>query len=312
MDAPLPDFEEGWAVCRVKDMGLLQSAYQLANGQLRLPRQTEPLPIPICRLSDIAKTSPGPLDIYGDGGRGGFDIEKGCPDTADYPCLWHVDSRKQKTMLVSPDAHALPRPNKEAKIKDIMAVNSRVHYSESMQFNAGSVLVMFTEQKTIGVNTLPNVVFTDENYEYAWVLWGNSTLGFLCHWMQSGKQQQGRGILRKTTLRSLPTLDVTQLSPAQLAAAERVFYELKREEFLPFHKLVEDEKRQELDRQLLAILGYPKETHPEVHEGVDLLRKKLCAEPSIHGGKADECTLEEEASKLIHEDSDEAQIQLLL
>ena len=285
MDAPLPDVEEGWAVCRVKDMGLLQSAYQLANGQLRLPRQTEPLPIPICRLSDIAKTSPGPLDIYGDGGRGGFDIEEGCPDTADYPCLWHVDSRKQKTMLVSPDAHALPRPNKEAKIKDILAVNSRVHYSESMRFNAGSVLVMFTEQKTIGVNTLPNVAFTDENYEYAWVLWGNSTLGFLCHWMQSGKQQQGRGILRKTTLRSLPTLDVTQLTSAQLAAAERVFYELKREEFLPFHKLVEDEKRQELDRQLLAILGYPKETHPEVHEGVDLLRKKLCAEPSIDGGK---------------------------
>ena len=285
MDAPLPDFEEGWAVCRVKDMGLLQSAYQLANGQLRLPRQTEPLPIPICRLSDIAKTSPGPLDIYGDGGRGGFDIEEGCPDTADYPCLWHVDSRKQKTMLVSPDAHALPRPNKEAKIKDILAVNSRVHYSESMQFNAGSVLVMFTEQKTIGVNTLPNIAFTDENYEYAWVLWGNSTLGFLCHWMQSGKQQQGRGILRKTTLRSLPTLDVTHLSPAQLAAAERVFYELKVEEFLPFHKLVEDEKRQELDGQLLAILGYPKETHPEVHEGVDLLRKKLCAEPSIDGGK---------------------------
>ena len=285
MDAPLPDVEQGWAVCRVKDMGLLQSAYQLANGQLRLPRQTEPLSIPICRLSDIAKTSPGPLDIYGDGGRGGFDIEEGCPDTADYPCLWHVDSRKQKTMLVSPDAHALPRPNKEAKIKDILAVNSRVHYSESMQFNAGSVLVMFTEQKTIGVNTLPNVAFTAENYEYAWVLWGNSTLGFLCHWMQSGKQQQGRGILRKTTLRSLPTLDVTQLSPAQLAAAERVFYELKREEFLPFHKLVEDEKRQELDGRLLAILGYPKETHPEVHEGVDLLRKKLCAEPSIDGGK---------------------------
>ena len=80
-------------------------------------------------------------------------------------------------------------------------------------------------------------------------------------------------------------VDVTQLSPAQLAAAERVFHELKREEFLPFHKLVADEKRQELDRQLLVLLGYPKETHPEVHVGVDLLRKKLCAEPSIHGGK---------------------------
>ena len=75
---------------------------------------------------------------------------------------------------------------------------------------------MFTEQKTIGVNTLPNIAFTDENYEYAWVLWGNSTLGLLCHWMQAGKQQQGRGILRKTTLRSLPTLDVTPTDPCAI------------------------------------------------------------------------------------------------
>ena len=126
--------------------------------------------------------------------------------------------------------------------------------------------------------------WVNENYEYAWVLGGNSTLGFLCHWMQSGKQQ-GRGILRKTTLRSLPTLDVTQLTPAQLAAAERVFHELKQEELSPFHKLTEDVNLQQLDRRLLEILGYSQETHPEIHEGVDLLRKKLCAEPSIHGGK---------------------------
>ena len=239
--------------------------------------------------------------------------KKDGPDTADYPCLWHVDSRTQKTMLVSPDAHALPRPNKEAKIADIMAVNSRVHYSESIQFNAGSMLVMFTEQKTIGVNTLPNVAFTDENYEYAWVLWGNSTLGFLCHWMQSGKQQQGRGILRKTTLRSLPTLDVAQLSSAQLAVAKQIFHELKGQQMLPFNEMVDDPVRQNLDRLLLSeVLGFGEDTHPEVHEGVDLLRKKLCAEPSVHGNKKPKCDLEDEARELLREDSNAVQGELLL
>ena len=313
MNAPLPDFDEGWAVCRVKDMGLLQSAYQLANGHLKLPRQTESIPISICRLSDIARTSPGPLDIYGDGGRGGFDIEEGCPDTVDYPCLWHVNSCTQQTMLVSPDAHALPRPNKEAKIADIMAVNSRVHYNESMRFNANSMAVMFTEQKTIGVNTLPNVAFANENYEYAWTLWGNSTLGLLCHWMQCGKQQQGRGILRKTTLRSLPTLDVIQLSPSQLEAAQQIFHELKHQQMLPFNEMVDDPVRQKLDQLLLSkVLGLGEDTHPEVHEGLDLLRKKLCAEPSIHGGSAAQCDLEEETQDLIHENSSKTQIELLL
>ncbi len=286
MDAPLPDADEGWAVCRIKDMTVIQTAYQLANGCLKLPRQTESFSIPMCRLSDIAKTSPGPLDIYGDGGRGGFDIEKGCPDTADYPCLWHVDSRVQQTILVSPDAHALPRPNKEAKIADIMAVNSRVHYSESLQFNAGSVIAMFTKQKSIGVNTLPNVAFANENYEYAWGLWANSTLGLLCHWMQSGKQQEGRGILRKKTLRSLPTLDVTRLEQRQLANAQRIFQEFKYLSLLPFNEMIEDSVRIKLYRRLLSeVLGFAQDTHPEVHKGIALLRAKLCAEPSIYGTK---------------------------
>lgn len=285
MNAPLPDFEEGWSVCRVKDLGALQVAYQLANGVLQLPRQMTPLPMPMCRLADIAQTSPGPLDIRGDGGRGAFDIEKGCPDTADYPCLWHVNSRAQRTLVVSPDAHGLPRPNKEAKIADIMAVNSRVHYNQALRFNAASMAVLFTEQKTIGVNTLPNVAFPNEIHEYAWTLWGNSTLGLLCHWMQAGKQQQGRGILGRMTLRSLPTLDVTRLSPSQLKVAEQIFHELKHQPLRPFNKIVADPIRHVLDRRLLAMLNYPAETHPEVHEGLDLLRKKLAAEPSIHGGK---------------------------
>ena len=286
MDAPLPDAEEGWPVCRVKELSVVQAAHQLANGILRLPRQLEPLAIPICRLSDIAKTSMGPLSIYGDGGEGAFDVEKGCPDTADYPCLWHVNSKIQTTMLTAPDAHALPRPDCDDKIAKIMALNSRVHYSESVQFNAGSLLVLFTEQKTIGVNTLPNVRFPDEKYEYAWALWGNSTLGLLCHWLQCGKQQQGRGILRKRTLRSLPTLDVTQLSPAQLAAAEQIFHELKEKALHPFNEMVGDAVRHEFDRRLLSeVLGFSEETHPDVHECIALLRAKLCAEPSIDGAK---------------------------
>ena len=46
------------------------------------------------------------------------------------------------------------------------------------------------------------------------------------------------------------------------------------------------EVRWELDRLLLSkVLGFREDTHPEVHEGVRILRERLCAEPSIHGGK---------------------------
>ena len=77
--------------------------------------------------------------------------------------------------------------------------------------------------------------------------------------------------------------------------------------------MVDDPARQKLDRLLLSkVLGLGEDTHREVHEGLDLLRKKICAEPSVHGGKAARCDLEEEAPELIHEDSSETQMELLL
>ena len=281
IDASLIQADFAWPVSRVKDMVVVQSAHQLANGKLWLPRQGTPLPLPIRPLSEIARTGL----THGNMKRA-FDLKEGCPETADYPCLWHCDAAAQTTMVVAPDSHAQPRPDAGSKVQGILELNSRTHYNEYLRFNTNALAVMFTEQKSIGVNLLPNVVFPDPLHEYAWTLWGNSTLGILCYWLRSGKQHDGRGILSRSALKSMSTLDVRQLNPLQLAAAERIFHELKHEEMRPFHKIAEDPARQKLDRLLLSVvLGFTEEKHPEVHEGIDLLRKKLCAEPSIHGGR---------------------------
>ncbi|MDE0016757.1 MAG: hypothetical protein OXU51_11250 [Candidatus Poribacteria bacterium] len=138
-----------------------------------------------------------------------------------------------------------------------------------------------------------------ENYEYAWTLWCNSTLGLLCHWMNASKQHLGRGIYARTDLRFLPTLDVRQLNQFQLTIAESIFHNLKLKRMLPFNKIVDDPVRQELDRLLLSkVLGFEENTHQELHEGLALLRAKLCKEPSIHGGTDQKCNLEEEAREL--------------
>ena len=55
---------------------------------------------------------------------------------------------------------------------------------------------------------------------------------------------------------------------------------------LPFNQMAEDPARHELDRLLLSkVLGITEEERPDVHERLALLRKMLCQEPSIHGGK---------------------------
>ena len=293
ISAPLPHSDAGWPVSRVKDMVAIQAAYYLANGQIRLPRQGDVIQFPCCLASEIGTLGAGPKDIYGGGGRGAFDVEKGCPDTAQYPGLWHVDGTTQRAMVVLPDSHARPRANLDEKAQRILKLNSRVHYNTELRFNANSLVVMFTVDKSLGIALIPNVCFMNEKYEYVWTLWCNSTFGLLTHWMHSGTQQQGRGKLSRAAFDAMPTLDVRELSNEALANAEQIFNQLKHKKMLPFNQMDEDSVRHELDRLLLSeVLGITEKERPDVHEGLDLLRKMLCQEPSIHGGKKSKVELD--------------------
>ena len=284
----------GWPLSRVKDMSVVQAAHYLADGLIRFPRQISAVQLPLCFVSEIAKLGAGTKDICGGAGRGAFDVAKGCSDTEEYPCLWHVNSDSQRTMFVSADAHARIRPNAETKAQKILELNSRVHFSRDIRFNSHSLAVMFTEQDTIGIDSIPNVVFKEKRiYDYVWTLWGNSTLGLLCYWLVCGKQQMGRGRGSKASLESMPTLDVRQLSDEALTTAECIFNELKDQKMLPFNQMDEDPVRHELDRLLLSeVLGITEAERPDVHEGLALLRKMLCQEPSIHGGKKSKVKLD--------------------
>ena len=294
ISAPLTSGAVGWPISRVRDVAAIQSAYQLANGQLQLPRQKASIDLHICLLSDIAQFGADHRDIHDPGKRGAFDIEEGCPDTAEYPCLWHLDSKVQRSMVVLPDAHAFIRPRVEAKAREILERNSKVHFNIDLRFNSHSLAVAFTEQEAIGVDSMPNIVFKEKRiYDYVWTLWGNSTLGLLCYWLICGKQQAGRGRGSKAALDSMPTLDVRQLSDEALTTAECIFNEFKDQKMLPFNQMDEDPVRHELDRLLLSeVLGITEAERPDVHEGLALLRKMLCQEPSIHGGKKSKVKLD--------------------
>jgi hypothetical protein len=83
----------------------------------------------------------------------------------------------------------------------------------------------------------------------------------------------------------VPTLDLDALSAAQHRAAQSIFQDLSEERFLPFDQVEEDPARAELDRRLVVeVLGLNASI---VRPGgpLDLLRRKLAAEPQIHGNK---------------------------
>ncbi|MDE0482011.1 MAG: hypothetical protein OXI67_05495 [Candidatus Poribacteria bacterium] len=289
LDCPLP-FGKGWGVSRVKSMALIQSVYGLQKGIIHLPLQTTKVNVPICCVEDIAQVGWHPESVYGKNGP--FDMVKGDANGEGYPCLWSLKSETQRSMLVDPDSRGIPRRNAEDNLRKILTKNSRVHYNLYLRFNANSTLALVTAAPSVGVNRLTNVAFEYPQHEIAFALWCNSTLGLMCHWIHSGKQQSGRGILTLKTLGTLPTLDVRELSDAALANAEAIFERLKYQRMLPVNECAHDSVRAELDRCLLTeVLGI---TSDNVLESMQTLREMLCAEPSIHGGKKSTCDLDAE------------------
>ncbi|MYG08695.1 hypothetical protein F4167_19190, partial [Candidatus Poribacteria bacterium] len=281
LNCPL-QIDSAWEAVRIKEMALIQSAYRLAKGEMWLPTQATPLEIPICLVSNIAEVGAHHRDIREKGERGAFDLEKGYTQTDLYPALWHLNAPTQRAMVVEPDCHLIPRPNRHDKAQAILARNGRVHFNVDIGFSANSLGVLFTEKPAIGGSSLPNVILKKTIYDYVWTLWCNSTLGLLLHWAHSSKQQPGRGRGSRTALLQMPTLDVRCLSDEALSNAERIFHALKHKKdkrMLPFNEAADDSVRHELDSRLLnEVLGI---TSEDAHNAVHRLRELLSAEPSI-------------------------------
>ena len=126
--------------------------------------------------------------------------------------------------------------------------------------------------------------------------------------MTAGKQQPGRGKLTQTTLRNVPTLDVRQLSDAQLKSADNIFADLKKARLKPYNECASDPWRHILDARLLAeVLGI---TDTETHRAMQRLREMLSDEPSITGTKQTSCCYKKDrkdaASRGVPYDYDDA------
>ena len=176
-------------------------------------------------------------------------------------------------------------PQLQARAAERWASATHAHYNLDLRFNSQSLIVAMTERLAIGGRAWPSVVFEQNQHEYAFALWCNSTLGLLCHWWMANKTQAGRGCTTVTGIKMIPTLDVHALSEQQHAKAKRAFDELMNKQFLPFNQIDKDPARQDLDRLLLIeVLGLdPLLCRPDGPMG--LLRRKLATEPQISGDK---------------------------
>ena len=297
-DAPLPA-EGPWPFVGLSDSSLGAVAHNLCSGRLpgwRPRRETRAARLPIVPISEIAERGTYHMDIYWDNADGSprgplqlHDFRRG--HVPELPILWGHNAKLERCMILRPDKYGDRKvtPGYEDEIQekavDVWDRATRLHYNRDVRFNSQSLIAAMTEERCIGGHSWPSIVFKNPEQEYAFALWANSSLGLLIHWWLANKTQSGRGRTSITAIPEIPTLDLRKLSNAQHEAAKRVFEELSSERFLPFDQIDEDPARELLDRRLLVeVLGLPEELcWPG--ESIELLRKKLAAEPQIHGGK---------------------------
>ena len=299
IDAPLPN-AGSWKVARIVDLSLAQCAYQLASEKrLWLPTQAEAdaLKLLTTTVKEIGRIGPYHLQVsktQRDGQRRPFNLRplQG-NEVPTYPVLSAHDADRERTMVFEADHDGIPykasskqeqlRVDKE--VANVFATASHCHSNLDFRFNSQSTAMQFTSRKTIGGRAWISIKLPSENHEKAQVLWGNTLLALLMFWWHSSRQHPGRGILTKTTLATLPVLDVTALSDSQIARAAKIFDDTCQLPLKPLHELDIDENRKTLDRRFYGeVLGLPASILADGGP-LDILRRKLCREPSIRGSK---------------------------
>ncbi len=286
LDCPLP--EDGpWPLVGIADFSLAQVAFQLERGRLFLfgATEAEASPLSIARIGNYARRGPHARSINEP--HGPFALVKPIVSPVPtYPILWAHDARSERGLVVEPDSEGqIESARVSEQATRIQATATRAHYNRDLRFNSQSLIVATTERPAIGGRAWPSVILNEREHEYAFALWCNSTLGLLLHWWTANKTQAGRGTTTVTAIPRIPALDVRALTSAQHEAAREAFEALRGERFLPFDQIDEDPARAELDRRLLLdVLGLPPALCEEGGP-LALLRRKLAAEPQIHGGK---------------------------
>ena len=282
LTTPQADNGTNWGGMRHTDYALAQTAYALTQSQLWLPGEYKKLGLAISPLAKIASLGYLSRDITGPLPRGPFD--KIAPSTtATYPSLWNHDAQRETHILCDPDSQLQIRSGMESKAAMIWATRTRAHHNGDFRYNSQPLSVAITESPTIGGRAWPNVGFSDARCDYAFAVWGNCTLGLLCHWYHANRQVSGRGVVSIRSAETLPILDLLALSDEQLATAQAIFEEFRDKELQPAYLADADVNRALLDRRVVCdLLGFD----DGVYQGVRRLAAKWCAEPSVHGGKA--------------------------
>ncbi len=273
------------------DLSLAAAVLGIRQSRLPLPRAEGSQLLPIAELDqlgtrgrvhrDVGGPSSGPIQA-----RGPFTIVplSGAPT---FPVLWSHDARRERRLFVEPDSMGDVRTGRHSDAATVWKTASHLHFNLDFRLNSQSLAACLTPDRAIGGRAWPSFQPTDSSWEEPLAAWANTTLGLILFWWTGTTQQSGRTNLTVTRLPDLPVLDMRKLTPTQISDLTAAAHTIAPKEFLPAHRAAEDPVRKELDRLVLEdAFGFS----TDAMDQVALLRRKWCAEPTVHGGKSDRLT----------------------
>lgn len=277
-----------WSGVMLQSGNLSQFVWQISKNGILFNRDglVELTKLPMVQLETLGTLSPYNLRIRGTAEVAPFTIHKDWHAQNSYAALWHHKANVFKSFLQDPNAHLTPKGAKTRdEVKQIWDYAGRLQVACDLRYNTQSQNAIFSTRKALGVRSWFTFNFNGDSadlYETAMLLWLNSTFGICCRVGHSIHTQLGRSILQKVSLQTLPVLDVTKLADSQLAAAQKIYEDMKTHEFLPFHKCDKDEARAELDSRFVKeVLGL----NDDAVGALARIRELLSLEPTINGGK---------------------------
>ena len=271
LDCPITGM---WPAVRVSDYSLLQMMHKLGEGMLHVPRAAG-VSFKTLRLGN-ASIGPSDLQIISGRGRNGQTSYSGPFKRGDYrrscvyPALWNNHADAQRTMAVQPDSCCEPDMGaEESDIQRIWESASRVHINITTDVTSQSLFASYMDQPAIGGSAWPSILLP-KTMERAFVLWCNGTMGVLCRWYISNRQQRGRLRVSRTRLADLLVPNFTR---PQMRAMSKAFNRFADKPLDRINRLNRDETRIKIDEAISSILG--------IETDLGDLRKRFCSEPHI-------------------------------
>ena len=236
-------------------------------------------PTPITEIRNLADLGPYHMQIKNPA-QGLFSIvETDETLRAGIPVLWHHKSTQNTTLEAKANARLERRGDKNRLAQDRMLDRQgRLQLSCELRLAPQRVAAVLTEMPMLGVRSWVTLVPCNPapGKEEALCLWLNSTPGLLLRIVHGNRPYLGRSALPHELARTLPVLDVNQLTPDQLAAAIAVYEDLKGKPLQGFSSIESDAVRCELNTRLCQeVLGIESAF-------VDELTRKLALEPTMH------------------------------